>query len=170
MSQPSNQLEWAGSVLTGLLSAIAAFHVGLPDRSRAWALLPLPGLALWLFSIGYGCMADWVRRGPDGFAFNTSIHCFLGILVTSLPLSAVLLVMLRFAGRVRPVATITTGALAAAALAASGVSLFHGDEAAFMVLVWHGGAVALLVGLGRLLNRRLFALMVPGRREQVAAG
>ncbi len=65
MGETHYQLEWAGSLLTGILSAIAAFHVSLPDRSRAWALLPFPGLVLWLFSIGYGCLTDWVRHGAE---------------------------------------------------------------------------------------------------------
>ena len=161
MGETHYQLEWAGALLTGVLSAIAAFHVSLPDRPRAWALLPLPGLAFWLFSIGYGCMTDWVRLGPQGFAFGTSFFCFRSILLISLPLSVALLVMLRFAGSVRPVATIASAMLAASALSACGVSMFHGDEATLMVLVWHGGAVALLVGLGTLLNRRLFGLFAP---------
>ena len=165
MGETHYQLEWAGALLTGILSAIAAFHVSLPDRSRAWALLPLPGLALWLFSIGYGCMIDWVRLGPDGFAFGSSFFCFRSILLISLPLSVALLVMLRLAGSVRPVATIASGMLAASALSACAVDMFHGDEATLMVLVWHGGAVAVLVGLGTLLNRSLFGLFGPRRTE-----
>lgn len=161
MGETHYQLEWAGSMLTGILAAVAAFHVSLPDRSRAWALLPLPGLVLWLFSIGYGCMTDWVRHGPDGFALGVSFFCFRSILLISIPLSLVLLAMLRLAGPVRPVATIASGLLAASALSACGVSMFHGDEATLMVLIWHGGAVALLVGLGTLLNRRLFGLFAP---------
>jgi hypothetical protein len=161
MGETHYQLEWAGSLLTGILSAIAAFHVSLPDRSRAWALLPFPGLVLWLFSIGYGCLTDWVRHGAEGFALGVSFFCFRSILLISIPLSVVLLAMLRLAGPVRPVPTIASGMLAAAALSACGVSMFHGDEATLMVLIWHGGAVALLVGLGTLLNRRLFGLFAP---------
>jgi hypothetical protein len=166
MGETHYQLEWAGAMLTGILAAIAAFHVSLPDRPRAWALLPLPGLALWLFSIGYGCMTDWVRLGPQGFTFGVSFFCFRSILLISVPLSLVILAMLRLAGPVRPVATIASGMLAASALSACGVSMFHGDEATLMVLVWHGGAVALLVGLGTLLNRRLFGLFAPRQAGQ----
>lgn len=163
MGETHYQLEWAGAMLTGILAAIAAFHVSLPDRGRAWALLPLPGLALWLFSIGYGCMTDWVRLGPEGFTFGISFFCFRSILLISLPLSVALLAMLRLAGPVRPVATIASGMLAASALSACAVDMFHGDEATLMVLLWHGGAVALLVGLGTLFNRRLFGLFAPRR-------
>jgi hypothetical protein len=32
----------AGAALTGVLAAIAAFLVSLPDRSRLWLILPAP--------------------------------------------------------------------------------------------------------------------------------
>jgi len=161
MRETTYQLEWAGALLTGILAAIAAFHVSLPDRSRLWALLPLPGLVFWLLSMGYGCMMDWIHLGPDGFVLGTSFHCFMAILMMDIPLAALLLVMLRFAGPVRPTATIATGMLAASALASCGLSLFHPLDATLMVLVWHGGSIALLVGLATLFNRPLFALFAP---------
>lgn len=161
MAQTSYQLEWAGAMLTGILAAIAAFHVSLPDRSRRWALLPVPGLVFWLASMGYGCMTDWVRLGPDGFMLGTSFRCFMNIMMMGVPLWILLVVMLRFAGPVRPTATIATGMLAASALASCGLSLFHPLDATLMVLVWHGGSIALLVGLATLFNRRLFALFAP---------
>ena len=34
------------SLLTGVLAAIAAFQISLPDRSRRWLLLPLPALVV----------------------------------------------------------------------------------------------------------------------------
>lgn len=163
MDRPATMMEWLASLLTGILAAIAAFHVGLPDRSKRWALLPVPALVLWLGAIGYGCLTDWIRRGPDGFVLGTSFHCFMSILMMSVPLSAVFLIMMRYAGPVRPTATIVTGMLATGALAATGLTLFHPLEASIMVLIWHGGTIALLVGLATLFNRRLFTLIAPRR-------
>src|SRR4051812_14603418 len=54
-ADPKLALEIAGTLLTGILAVLAAFELSLPDRSRAWALLPLPALALWLGSSGYSC-------------------------------------------------------------------------------------------------------------------
>ena len=42
LSQPIFAASLAGSLLTGVLAAIAAFHLCLPDRSRRWLLLPVP--------------------------------------------------------------------------------------------------------------------------------
>src|SRR5690349_17202800 len=39
---PDMWLAVAGSVLTAILAAIAAFQTSMPDRRPAWALLPLP--------------------------------------------------------------------------------------------------------------------------------
>ena len=163
MARPAHLLEWLASLLTGILSAVAAFHVSLPDRSRRWAFLPVPPLIIWIGAVGYGGVADRLGRGSRGFLLGTSFDCFLSILVMSVPLAVALLVMLRYAGPVPPTATIATGMLAAAALAATGLTLFHPLDASIMVLIWHGGTIALLVGLATLANWRLFALVSPDR-------
>ena len=41
------------SGITAFLAAFAAFELSLPDRSSAWALLPLPAFAVWR-SMGSG--------------------------------------------------------------------------------------------------------------------
>src|SRR5271168_5213885 len=43
-------LELIGTSLTGMAGIVAAFNLSLHDRSRAWALLPIPPLLLWLAS------------------------------------------------------------------------------------------------------------------------
>ena len=75
----------------------------------------------------------------------------------------------RHAGIVRPGATAMLAALAAAALSAAGVSLFHSGENSLMVLLWHVGAVALLSLASLAFGARLFAWIgyaprSPGRR------
>ena len=39
-------VEWIASLLTGVCAAYAAFQVSVPGRSKAWAWLPVPALAL----------------------------------------------------------------------------------------------------------------------------
>src|SRR5688500_8915134 len=41
-------VEWVATLITGATGVLAAFQLSLPDRSRAWALLPLPSLAVWI--------------------------------------------------------------------------------------------------------------------------
>lgn len=147
--------EWLTSLFTGLTAVVAAFHLALPDRSRRWVYLPLPALALWLSAIGYGCLTDWVRFGPDGFALGTSFACFMTILGTSLPVGLLMAAMLRHAEAAWPLETITVGALGVAALSATGLGLYHEIDATLMILIWHGGTVAAVTLAARLLGRRL---------------
>lgn len=161
MSQTPYLLEWIASLATGWASAIAAFHLSLPDRSRKWLLLPAIPAIFWFSSIGYGCFSDWVRMGPEGLALGTSWGCFRTILYVSLPLTVLQLVMLRHASKLRPIETLATGSLAAAAFSAAGLSLYHHLDTALMVLVWHLGSVAVVVGAWTFSARRAFACVEP---------
>jgi hypothetical protein len=162
-AQPDVRLEWFASLLTGVLAAVATFNVSLPDRSPRWALLPLPGLALWLGTIGYGCLLDWFAYGPEGLVPGVSLECFQSILTTSIPLGLGLLLMVRHAGPIRPSLTATMGALAVAALAASGLSLYHHVDAAIMILIWHIGTIAIVVAVGHLAGPQLLRWIGPRR-------
>jgi hypothetical protein len=159
---PHEVAQWLATVAAGGLSALAAAMLARPDRSPRWALLPLPAVALWLGSLGWGCMADLGRMGPEALVLGTSWGCLRFILMLGAPLTAAMLVLLRHAGPVRPVPVLLLGSLAAAALCSAGLSLFHHLDAALMVLVWHGGASLLLLLLGRLLGWTLL-LRVPAR-------
>src|SRR5262245_55227411 len=69
-------VEMAATFVTGIAAVIAAFHLSLPDRSRIWAILPLPALALWLGSSAYGCYRNWLTYGPQGWVLGRSADCF----------------------------------------------------------------------------------------------
>jgi hypothetical protein len=165
MSDGPTLVEWIASVLTGLLAAYAAFQVSVPGRSARWAWLPVPALLLWLAGLGWGCLQDYARLGGAAFLMEAgSSECAVAITLTSVPLGAALLWMVRHAGVVRPMPTALLAALAAAALSAAGVSLYHGGENAAMVLLWHLGAVAVLSLACLALGRPLFAWIGPVRR------
>ena len=148
--------QWLASVATGVLAAVAAFLVALPDRSPRWALLPLPALAVWLASLGWGCFADLARMGPQALALGTSWSCLRFIIGVGLPLLGSMLWVLRHAASIRPVPVALLGGLAAAPLCSAGLSLFHHLDAALMILLWHGGAMALVIGLGGAVGRTVY--------------
>lgn len=165
LGQPSFAAAITGSFLTGVLAAIAAFHLSLPDRSRLWLLLPAPALAFWLLTIGYGCLTDWVSLGPDGVRFGSTMECFATLLLTSLPSAAALLAMLRHAARLDPTAVGLMGGLATAGVASTALSLLHEIDATAMVLLWHLGAAALIVALSGMFGRRMLAWASPPAAE-----
>jgi hypothetical protein len=163
LRQPTFAAALAGSLLTGALAAIAAFHLSLPDRSRLWLLLPVPALVLWASSIGYGCLTDWVSIGPDGVKLGTTLECFATLVMASVPSLVILLVMLRHTARLHPTTVAMMGGLASAGVAATALSLVHQLDASVMVLLWTLGASALIVALSGVLGPSLFTLISPAR-------
>ncbi len=161
LQQPAFVIGMAASVLTGILAAIAAFIVSLPDRSRLWLVLPAPALVIWLSTIGYGCLTNWVGLGSEGVHLGETAQCFATLVLTSLPLSLAMLVMLRHAAPLRPAAVTLTGSLSVAAITATALSLFHDLDATVMILMWNLGTAALIVGLGGMLGRRMFSWVAP---------
>lgn len=155
MALPQEVAQFLASVATGVAAAFAAAMLARPDRSPAWALLPLVPLALWLGSLGWGCFADLARMGPEAWAMGTSWGCLRFIVLMGTPLTAALLLLLRHAGPIRPLPVLLLGSLASAALCSAGLSLFHHLDAMLMILLWHGGAAAALVVLGWALGRPL---------------
>ncbi len=153
-AQPVFVIGILASLVTGILAAIAAFFISLPDRSRAWGWLPVPALLVWISTVGYGCLTNWVNIGPDGIQMGEAARCFATLMLTSLPLSLGLHVMLRHAAWLRPTAVTVTGGLAVAAMTATALSLFHDLDATVMVLVWNLGVAALIVGMSWLLGAR----------------
>ena len=158
LARPVFAVGLAASLLTGALAAVAAFFLSLPDRSRAWGLLPIPALLVWISTVSYGCLTNWVEIGPEGVQMGEAARCFATLLVTSLPLSLGLFVMLRHAAWLRPTAVTLTGGLAVAAMAATALSLFHNLDATIMVLVWNFGIAAVIVAAGYLFGRRASAI------------
>ncbi|TGQ32477.1 DUF1109 domain-containing protein [Mesorhizobium sp. M00.F.Ca.ET.216.01.1.1] len=161
LQQPAFAISMVASLLTGVLAAIAAFLVSLPDRSRLWLLLPVPALGVWLSNIGYQCLAQWIGVGPEGVSLGEAARCFATLVLTSLPLSLSMLVMLRYAAPLRPTAVTLMGSLAVAAITATALSLFHAMDATAMILVWNVGTAALFVGLGGLFGRKIFRWVAP---------
>lgn len=140
-------LGWAASILTGIVAAVAAFHLAVPGHPGRWALAPLPLAAVWLATLGAGCYLDWLQSGPDGLVLGTSFTCLGFVVVASALLGAPLMLLLRHAILVRPALTAATAGLAVAALASAALELFHHLDTRLMVLIWHVGSVLLVIGL-----------------------
>jgi hypothetical protein len=156
LHQPVFAVSIAAALDTAILAAVAAFMVSLPDRPQWWLALPAPALAVWVGTIGYGCLTDWVGIGPDGVRFGETLRCFATLVLTSVPLAIALAVMLRYAALLRPGAVTLAGALAVAAITSSALSLFHELDATMMILIWNLGTAALITGLGGVFGRRMF--------------
>src|SRR3546814_20393482 len=67
LSEARFLVEQAAAVATAVTAAIAAFCLIVPGRSRRLALLPLFPLAMWLGSLGFGCMQSWLQFGTEAW-------------------------------------------------------------------------------------------------------
>ncbi len=142
---PKFVIELVGTVLTGIAAVIAAFELSMPDRSPAWAWLPLPPLILWLASSGYNCWRDWIEVGDQGWHFGESAACFGTIIGFSIPLGVGLLVFLARAKPLAPTPVAALGGLGVAGLAAFFLEFNHPIDASFLDLGWHAAAVGLVI-------------------------
>jgi hypothetical protein len=154
-------LAWAaaGAVLTTVCAAWAAFVLGVPGRSRALAWLPLPGALLWIGASGLGCLRTWLAPGTSIASIHQSADCLMFIIGFSIPLSALMIWLLRRACPLRPMLAAVMVGLASAAASASLLEICHAYDAAATDLLTHALAVGIVIAAnaamgGRLLSRR----------------
>lgn len=154
------ELPWAtaGAVLATAGAAWAALILGVPGRSGHWAWLPVPGAVLWLAASGLGCLRHWFEPGA-GMASTSvpAIHCLVFIVLASIPLSALLIWLLRRACPLRPVLSAILVGLASASASAVLLSLFHPYDVAATDLFVHALAICIVVAANALMGNRLLS-------------
>jgi hypothetical protein len=154
---PDMWVSVIGSTLTAILAAIAAFQLSLPDARRTWALLPLPAVLLWIVASGVGCLRTWFVPGTHAAGLGEARDCLIFIVGLSVPLSALLIMMLRRACPLQPELTALIAGLASAAAAATLLNFFHPFDAVATDLAVHAFAVAIVIGANRAFSGRLLA-------------
>jgi hypothetical protein len=157
-------LSQAAALATGVFACSAAFASvvpGLANRAGEWAVAA--GL-VWLATLlaAPGVAADWSAVGGASHEWA----CVGFIVIGGTPLAVVLARMLRRGAPVRPSTTAGFAALATVALANAGscFSLPHTNGA--VTFAWHGTTALVLVVLGALTGRFVFAwpsVRLPGR-------
>jgi len=156
LRQPEFVIGVVASLATGVLAAIASFIASIPDRSRWLLLLPVPALFVWVSTIGYGCLVNWVSLSPS-LALGDEAGCFALLVLTGVPLSLAMLIMLRHAALLAPTSVAISGGLAVAAVTATALSIFHKHDASAIILIWNFGTAVLLVALGGVFGSRMFS-------------
>ena len=155
MAAPDMWLAAAGSLLTAVSAAAAAFQLSLPDRKPAWALLPIPPALLWIGASGIGCLRPRFIAGTSPMSIGDSDNCLVFILSFSLPLSLLLIVMLRQGFSLRPNLTAVVGGLTCASAAATLLNFVHPYDATASDLAVHAAAVGIVVLANALFGSRI---------------
>jgi hypothetical protein len=143
----------AGSWLTGVTAALAAFQISLPDRSRHWLWLPLIPVLLWSTGFAYNCLTN-AADILGSLALLPESACFVTIVLTSAGLIAVLLPMLRRVKTLRPRLTAWLGCLAVAGFADAAHLLVHTEQDSLLALTVNLVPALFVVVLGGLAGRR----------------
>ena len=150
---PQLVFDMIATLVTGAAAVVAAFELSLPDRAPAWALLPLPPLAVWIVTSGYGCYRHWITFGPEGWELGESTHCFRFILSVSVPLGISLMLLLRRARPLAPVRVAAIGGLGVAAIAACLLQFFHPFDVTLLDLSVHVVAITIVISVASLWAR-----------------
>ena len=141
-------IELSSAFVTSALAATAAFCTVHPGRPQWEKFAPLPSLAVWLGVLVYNTVLLWRAGGIDAIAVSLDLMCLPCIvLIASVP-AFLIVTMVRRGAPVMPGITMGLAVLAAAALGAGSLRLFHPQDSGSMILVWQVGPVALLALLG----------------------
>jgi hypothetical protein len=161
-------VEQAAILATAVTAAIAALSSVVPGRDRRLALMPLVPLAIWLATLGQGCLSDWQAAGAAGVALRPDPDCVPAAIAFGILPTIVMLVLLRRGAPLVPAVSMALGALAVGAIVNLGLRLFHVGDLSIQILVWHLlGAVVLSIaasGMGRyVLSWRAFMARASNR-------
>ena len=148
-------VEQLAALATGITAATAAFGMTIPGYDRRILFLPALPLAVWLGSLGEGCIRDWIQFGPDGLSLQPDWFCFPSIVLVGAVPAIAIAAMLRRGAPLTPHLTTALGGLAAAGLGNFGLRLFHPQDASVMVLVWQVGTVFILTAIAAWAGRYL---------------
>ncbi len=148
-------VEQIAALLTGITAAAAALATTIPGFDRRIVLFPLLPLAVWLASLGQGCLENWIELGPSGLSLQPDWICFPAIALVGAAPAIVMAVMLQRGAPLSPHLSAALGGLAAAGLGNFGLRFFHPQDASLMVLVWQFGTVVVLSAIAASAGRYL---------------
>ena len=111
--------------------------------------------------MSYGCLANWVSLDPASLEWREALHCLSTLLLTSVPLSLALFMLLRHAAPLRPALVTMTAGLAVSAVTSATMSIIHQIDASAMVLAWNLGFAAVLVAFDAVAGRWVLSRLAP---------
>jgi hypothetical protein len=155
IQNPRIVLELAAILLTALSAGYAALCSTQPGRwSRAW-VLPIVPFIFWLSLIGENCWVLFEQVGPDQFRYSPHWTCFPSIAATGFAPALAMVILLKRGAFLSPTMTVALGTLAASALGAVGLRLYHPPDATVMLLFWQLIATVTFLGLASLVSSYL---------------
>src|SRR5262249_22510173 len=118
-------IEELAILVTASVAGFVALSSVVPGRDRRFAALPLLPLAVWLVSLGEGCMHDWLRLGADGLQLRADWDCARTAAILSVVPAIAMVAMLRRGAPLVPRVSLALGMLAVAAFINAALRPFH---------------------------------------------
>ena len=145
-------LELGAIFATALTAGYAALCGTQPGRApHAW-VLPVFPFAAWLALVTESCFELYQQIGPDQFSFAPHWTCYPSVVATGAAPVLVMVIMLKRGMLASPSVTVGMAVLAASALGAVGLRLFHPPDATAMLLMWQLIATLTFYGAASLVS------------------
>lgn len=149
---PRILVELAAILLTALSAGYAALCCVQPGRSnKAW-MLPIVPFVVWLSLVGENCWRLLQSIGADQFSLAPHWTCYPSVAATGFAPALVMVLLLKRGALITPTLTIALGTLAAAALGAVGLRLYHPPDATALLMLWQLIATVTFFGLASLVS------------------
>lgn len=155
LSDARSLLELAAILLTALTAGYAALCCVQPGRAKHAWMLPVLPFAAWLALIGENCFRLFEQIGPEQFSFAPHWTCYPSVVATGAAPALVLVILIRRGMLTSPTETVALSVLAASALGAVGLRLFHAPDATALVLMWQLIATVTFLALSSLVSSYL---------------
>ena len=135
ISDPRLVAELAAILATALTAGYAALSSAQPGRSPHMWVLPVVPFLVWLGLVGESCFTLWVKIG-DQINFAPEWVCVPSVMATGAVPTLVIVLMIKRGTILNAPLTAMLATLAAAALGAVGLRLFHQPDAVVLVFLW----------------------------------
>ncbi len=145
-------LEIAAILATALSAGYAALASAQPGRSEKVWMLPVLPFLVWLSFVSETCWRLFEQVGPDQFSFAPHWTCYPSVVATGFAPAIIMVVLLRRGAITRPTASVVLGTLAASALGAVGLRLYHPPDATALLLIWQFIATVTFLGMAALVS------------------
>lgn len=155
LSDARSLLELAAILLTALTAGYAALCGAQPGRAKHAWMLPVLPFGAWLALIGESCFRLFEQIGPEHFSFAPHWTCYPSVVATGAAPALVMVILIRRGMLTSPTKTVALSVLAASALGAVGLRLFHAPDATALVLMWQLLATVTFLVLSSLVSAYL---------------
>jgi len=152
LSDARSVLELAAILLTALTAGYAALCGAQPGRAKHVWMLPILPFGAWLALIGESCFRLFEQIGPEQFSFAPHWTCYPSVVATGAAPALVMVILIRRGMLTSPTETVALSVLAASALGAVGLRLFHAPDATALVLLWQLLATVTFLALSSLIS------------------